>query len=658
MHRVYRSLRLQTVLAVCCSAAVLVVVLLLAGVTMSLLESDLRANAEAAQGALVEATAADIDEKIDQRRRLITTAAQSLRVDPGDANALQAHFDSRPVLRSFFDVMLVLDARGRVIFSAPGGEGRVGRSLADRAHVQRVLATGETVISEPLAGRTTHEPTIVFAAPLRNTAGRVQGVLTGALLLTRANFLGSLATHRIGRHGYFYIATKGERPVLAVHPQQERIMEPVPDAKLNPHLRRALDGFEGTVEGTNSQGLQALYTFRSLTSVPWVLAGAYPSAEAFAPMERRRKEVTVAAFLIAGLAGGVIVVLCTGLMRPLRELRERMVEATAGGEGAGLVTVRGGARDIADIVRAYNALIQHKADAEQALHARERQLRAITDNLPVLISYIDRDRVFRFVNATYAAWFRKPVGEIVDRPVQVLVGTQLAAQREPLFVQAMAGERVEFAHELTLPDGVRQVQGIYIPDLGEDGQVRGIHVLIGDVTEAKANEQRLVQLARHDALTGLPNRRHFEEGLEDAMARARRSGRPLALMLLDVDHFKQINDTRGHAAGDAVLKAFAQRLRSSVRVTDLVARLAGDEFTIVLEGLVWPQEARIVAQKIIDAMTAPVELPDGPVSLSTSIGIAAYQGEDVSPAELLHRADGLLYQAKRAGRGTFQLSTR
>src|SRR5690606_28218083 len=127
-----------------------------------------------------------------------------------------------------------------------------------------------------------------------------------------------------------------------------------------------------------------------------------------------------------------IVLLCSGLMQPLRELRQRMVDATTG-EGEHQVTVRGRARDIADIVGAYNALMRHKDEAEQTLHNRERQLRAITDNLPVLIAYIDRELVYRFVNATYGAWFGKPVAQIVDRPVQALVGPHGLADRTALF---------------------------------------------------------------------------------------------------------------------------------------------------------------------------------------------------------------------------------
>ncbi len=650
------SLSLQSTLALACSAAVLLLVLLLAAVGMRLLEADLRSNAEAGLAAIVEATAADVDEKVAQRLQVITAAAAALPAELiADEAALQAHFASRPVMRSFFDLTRVLDAQGRVVLNTPDVTGAIGQSLADRPHVRHVLATGEAVVSEPLAGRTTHQPTVVFAAPLRDAAGQVQGVLTGAIMLTRANFLGSLANHRIGRNGYFYIATKGERAVLAVHPQKHRIMEPVPDAGRNPHLQRALAGFEGTVEGRNSQGLHALHTYRSLRSVPWVVAGVYPVAEAFAPIEQRRRQLTTAAFAVAAFAGVLIVLLCSGLMRPLRHLHRRMVDAT-NGRGEHLVTVRSRASDIGDIVRAYNALMLHKDAAEKLLHDSERQLRAIADNLPVLIAYIDRELVYRFVNATYGEWFGKPVAQIGGRPVQALVGTEGLAARTALFERALRGERVDFSEQLTLPHRTRHVQGTYIPDRGEDGEVQGFHVLIADVTEAKDNEQRLIALARRDALTGLPNRRHFQERLDEAMARARRQDRPIALMVLDIDHFKQINDRHGHGGGDAVLKVFAERLLASVRVTDMVSRLAGDEFTIILEGLGLPEQALIVARKIIAAMDTPVALPEGPVRLSTSIGITGYDAEPISSAELFDRADAALYEAKRAGRGRFHFA--
>ena len=157
-------------------------------------------------------------------------------------------------------------------------------------------------------------------------------------------------------------------------------------------------------------------------------------------------------------------------------------------------------------------------------------------------------------------------------------------------------------------------------------------------------------------MTGLPNRFQLNEKLEEAVARAKRSTRAVAVMYLDIDHFKQINDSYGHAVGDAVLVEFAQRLLQCVRVTDTVARLAGDEFIIVLEQLHSADEPRQVANKIIDAMMLPWWINGQALQPTTSIGIAYAQKSDMAAEDLLNLADRSLYEAKRAGRNTFRLA--
>jgi diguanylate cyclase len=162
--------------------------------------------------------------------------------------------------------------------------------------------------------------------------------------------------------------------------------------------------------------------------------------------------------------------------------------------------------------------------------------------------------------------------------------------------------------------------------------------------------RRLAHLAAHDPLTGLANRALFADRLDRALARARREGRPGALLLLDLDGFKAINDARGHAAGDRALVAVAGRLRGCVREVDTVARLGGDEFLVVLDGVEAAAEARRVAGRIRAALAEPLRLDgDGaPLALGASIGVAVFAGRE-APADLLRRADGAMYVAKRTG---------
>ncbi len=169
------------------------------------------------------------------------------------------------------------------------------------------------------------------------------------------------------------------------------------------------------------------------------------------------------------------------------------------------------------------------------------------------------------------------------------------------------------------------------------------------------SERRMAKLALSDPLTGLANRRRFEERLPETMARSRRTRTGSALLFLDIDYFKLINDSLGHAAGDAVLVELSRRLAAAVRTTDLVARLAGDEFVVVLEGLGAPDEADLVADKIVRAVREPFTFEDAAFPVTTSIGIAWREADGTSDSiGWLNEADEALYAAKSAGRDGYR----
>jgi diguanylate cyclase (GGDEF)-like protein len=242
----------------------------------------------------------------------------------------------------------------------------------------------------------------------------------------------------------------------------------------------------------------------------------------------------------------------------------------------------------------------------------------------------------------------------VGSHLKALIGPELYAQRLDALQQALRGERVEFDVVSQALGLTRHLHTIYIPDQRADGSVAGVYTLSTDVTATKDVERRLQELARIDPLTRLPNRREFEERLTLAVARSRRSKKALAVLFMDVDHFKSINDSHGHAAGDAVLKEFAARIRHAVRNTDTAARLAGDEFVVILEGLQSDAEASQVATKLVDAIRPPMVLPEGgEIEVTTSVGLACWLGSGDGAKDLLERADRALYRAKAAGRDTF-----
>jgi len=190
-----------------------------------------------------------------------------------------------------------------------------------------------------------------------------------------------------------------------------------------------------------------------------------------------------------------------------------------------------------------------------------------------------------------------------------------------------------------------------------DGTVSHYVSMLSDITALKQAEEQLRHMALHDVLTGLPNRRLLAESLEGALARAQRHGHRLALLFLDLDRFKLVNDTLGHAAGDELLGEVARRLRAAVRQEDLIARLGGDEFTVVLEELQHPDNAAHLARKLIEAVARPMQLAGRELTPSTSVGIAIYPDDARSAADLSKAADAAMYRAKQRGRHTFEFYT-
>jgi diguanylate cyclase (GGDEF)-like protein len=187
----------------------------------------------------------------------------------------------------------------------------------------------------------------------------------------------------------------------------------------------------------------------------------------------------------------------------------------------------------------------------------------------------------------------------------------------------------------------------------DDDQVDSVTVIARDISELKAAHARMSELATHDYLTGLPNRVKLYERVDLALSRYKRSGQTVALLFLDLDRFKPINDELGHHVGDAVLVTLADRMHVAVRDTDTTARIGGDEFAVLVEGYESVSLLERVAERLITAISEPITVEDTTVSVGVSIGIVA-AGESTTDADsLLSRADAAMYEAKAAGRGCY-----
>ncbi|MDB6000098.1 MAG: hypothetical protein JWP52_1797 [Rhizobacter sp.] len=412
------------------------------------------------------------------------------------------------------------------------------------------------------------------------------------------------------------------------------------------------------------------------TGLGWTVVVRQPVALALADYRELRNEILAAGAAVCVLFCFVAAFVARRLSSPLRRMARTLEsdEVDADPEQMGLfreahqlaVALRDMTqrqrRHAAELHAVNESLETRITERTDVLVATNRQLceaqtllRGITDNLPVLISYIDRDLRLQFYNATYQSWFGVEPRINVGRPIRDVVGHVLFEPRRALLLQALTGERLTTIATVLVRGQPRDIESTYVPHIDDDGQVLGLYAVSTDVSELKDSQRRLEALARVDTLSGLPNRLQFNERLPDALARGRRTGEALAVLFVDVDRFKQINDTYGHATGDAVLKTFAQRLKESARETDTVARLAGDEFVLILEGLRSQQEPRRLAEQIVARVTRPMVANGHDISVCGSVGIAFCDDCLIDPEDLLARADEALYQAKKAGRNTYRL---
>jgi diguanylate cyclase (GGDEF)-like protein/PAS domain S-box-containing protein len=191
----------------------------------------------------------------------------------------------------------------------------------------------------------------------------------------------------------------------------------------------------------------------------------------------------------------------------------------------------------------------------------------------------------------------------------------------------------------------------------ENGKVVGVLGIVHDVTKRKELEETMRRLAYYDAVTGLPNRVLFNDRLHLAMAHARRYQQKLAVMLLDLDRFKNVNDGLGHAVGDRLLRAVGERLAGLLRKSDTVARLGGDEFMLLLPEVAHEEHTETIARKILEAIRAPFVFGNQELHITTSIGIAIYPTDGDDPDDMMRNADIAMYRAKDLGRDAYQRYT-
>ena len=296
--------------------------------------------------------------------------------------------------------------------------------------------------------------------------------------------------------------------------------------------------------------------------------------------------------------------------------------------------------------------ITERKRIEQALRESAEKLRLFADNVPATAVSFDRNLCCLFANKLYAEWLGVAAEDLVGKHVREVLGDELYHEIDGYFVQVLQGCPATYQWARKLPDGgSRYLEIKLLPHIGDDGNVLGCFAVTTDITEHKLVEERAQRMAHHDSLTGLPNRLLFNDRLNQAISLAKRDSSQFALLYLDLDKFKPVNDTLGHAAGDELLQVVAARIRHQIRESDTVARVGGDEFTVILSELSNREHAETVANKIITAFSTPFQLESQNqcVDIGTSIGIAIYPTDGRDADALVNAADAAMYSAKQAG---------
>jgi diguanylate cyclase (GGDEF)-like protein/PAS domain S-box-containing protein len=509
---------------------------------------------------------------------------------------------------------------------------------ADTDWLIYVSRTNQPVLGTPGRGLVSKTPRIPYGIPLDDTHGQLHKVL---LVSVSLDALSRTLEHANTAPGARISLVDLERNVILADVDNSRLLQPLPRAAAVAHL---LAGERGTAEAPSSDGDNALSAYVPVQGGPWGIIIEQPASAAFASLQdlsRTLVELVVLAIALAVICG---VLLAVHITRPLRTLRS-VTNAMADGQLAMRTGIQRG-DEIGQLARSFDHMAtslerqRHERQAAQAaLHASEVRYRQLVELSPVPIAVHDGER-YLYANPAAARLLGASDAEkIVGMPV-----TRTLPRGEHASIQLLSSESDGWPVEQKLVrlDGHvidTEIVGLAVEYQGQPAT----QIVVRDVTDQKRVQAALAHQANHDALTGLPNRVLLNKRLLEAIEH----GQPFALCILDLDGFKEINDTLGHDAGDLLLREIAGRLTRGIRPGDLVARLGGDEFALLLHSVEGSIATR-VAEQLTGLLAHGFEVGGQRLDVRASVGIALQPTHGQDPATLLRRADMAMYVAKRS----------
>lgn len=548
--------------------------------------------------------------------------AERLRPEAVATNeqAINAELDLERSHLAEVAALRVFDAAGDLLYTSSAANTQLA-NIADRPFFRQLRDDPGTnlVYSEVIIARTNGARTTVVARALRGADGRFLGMIGAQLNL--AHFRDLFAHIDVGPKGLIAIRRSDDFKLVLRQPELvDEINKPLPS---DHPIRRAIAGGARETILTlpaYTDGVTRVFSVRAVDGSPFYVLAAMAEDDVLAAWRVR----TLGVGLI-GLLGLAVIWGTRG--RLLRRENE-------------LVEVRGVARQAEDRLRLLVNVYEHIGEAIVVTGADNR-----------IVS----------VNRAFTRLTGYPLGEVEGRNPKLLSAGRTTPEEYTAMWRTI-NERGRWQGEVwdRRKDGSCYPKWLTISTL-RDGRGEVTHYIgsFTDISERKAAEQNIHHLAHHDSLTGLPNRFSLQQRLEQAIAGARRDGRQLAVMFVDLDHFKTINDTLGHPVGDGLLIEVARRLLQGVRESDIIARLGGDEFVVVITDVTEDgiQEISAVADKIVRTLSTPYRVDGLALHSTPSIGISVFptDGNDVNT--LMKSADTAMYHAKSQGRRNFQFFT-
>jgi diguanylate cyclase (GGDEF)-like protein/PAS domain S-box-containing protein len=607
------------------------------------------------------AAAAAVGRRLAQMRDALVRVGDQL--EPAmldDAGRLARLFERQPLLRAQFSNVFAADATGRVLVHVDGAGARhPAISIGDGDDFQRAMREWRSVISTSLTDRVSDEPVAVVMHPVAFDDGRV-ALIGGALRLASQDLLQAFGLRDLTPGGL----APGEEPLLVLadadgrvlsHPHRGRLLTALAD---EPRLAGAFGqwvahGRPPAADPARWSGRGDLVAMAVDPVTGWQVWRAVPESVF---LEALRDARTLALRDAALLAAAIAVLLAAFLawqLRPLAQLERRAAAMLTGGAGDDWPEGDG---EIGRLARTLRHVWVERTQVEAFNAEVLRKLGSVMAAAPVGLAFT-RAQCFELVSDELCHLLCTPPQQLLGRPTQsIFVSNEdFAALGRQVGEAFGRGRPYSGEWPILRADGTRFWGLLRARPVTADDPQAGTIWSVTDVSEQVAARRALEHAALHDALTGVVNRQGFEQALQAAFD-GQPGTRPTTLVMLDLDHFKPINDTAGHAAGDAMLVAVAQAIASRVRATDTVVRLGGDEFALLLPHCDH-ERALEVAEKVREAIAdLALTWEAHTLRVGASLGVAELAEHHESAAQWLAQADAACYDAKRAGRGTVRLA--